>query len=297
MENHNINMEKVIIVGVNLDTDVINIDNSLDELEELVVAAGGIVVARIVQKRNKINAPYFIGKGKAEEIKNYCFELNASTVVFNDELSGAQIRNLEDLIDKKIVDRTNLILDIFANRADSKEGKLQVKLAQLKYRLPRLVGFRDYLSREGGGIGTRGPGEQKLETDRRHILREINNIENQLNEIGKNREIKRRKRKDSNLPIVALVGYTNAGKSTLLNKIISLNDEKDTRKEVFVKDMLFATLDTSLRRGNLPNGQIFLLTDTVGFVSKLPTKLVEAFKGTLRRSSACRSINSCCGCL
>ncbi|HZK33524.1 MAG TPA: GTPase HflX [Tissierellaceae bacterium] len=281
MKKDNINMEKVIIIGVDLDSDVINIENSLDELEELVKAAGGTVAARLVQKRNKINPAYFIGKGKAEEIKNYCFELNASTVVFNDELSGAQIRNLEDIIDKKIVDRTNLILDIFANRADSKEGRLQVKLAQLKYRLPRLVGFRDYLSREGGGIGTRGPGEQKLETDRRHILREINNIEDQLMDIEKNRDIKRRKRKDSNLPIVALVGYTNAGKSTLLNKMISLTDEGETRKEVFVKDMLFATLDTSLRRGNLPNGQVFLLTDTVGFVSKLPTKLVEAFKGTL----------------
>ncbi len=281
MTDNNIDMEKVIIMGVDLNTDVINIDNSLDELEELVNAAGGLVVGRLVQKRDRIDAAHFIGKGKAEEIKNYCYELDASTVVFNDELSGAQLRNLEDIIGKKIVDRTNLILDIFANRADSKEGKLQVKLAQLKYRLPRLVGFRDYLSREGGGIGTRGPGEQKLETDRRHILREINNIEDQLKEIEKNRDVKRRKRQDSNLPIVALVGYTNAGKSTLLNKIINLNDEEGPKKEVFVKDMLFATLDTSLRRGNLPNGQDFLLTDTVGFVSKLPTKLVEAFKGTL----------------
>src|SRR5690606_27706980 len=137
----------------------------------------GVVVSRVIQKKESINAAYFIGRGKAMEIKNYCEELDVDTVVFNDELSGAQLRNLEKLIDKKIVDRTNLILDIFANRASSKEGKLQVKLAQLKYRLPRLVGLRDYLSREGGGIGTRGPGEQKLETDRRHILREINNIE------------------------------------------------------------------------------------------------------------------------
>ena len=158
---------------------------------------------------------------------------------------------------------------------------MQVKLAQLKYRLPRLIGFRDYLSREGGGIGTRGPGEQKLETDRRHILREVDNIEKQLKEVEQNREVKRKKREGSNLPIVALVGYTNAGKSTLLNKLIQFNDEYEESKEVFVKDMLFATLDTSLRRGKLPNGQVFLLTDTVGFVSKLPTRLIEAFKGTL----------------
>ncbi len=274
-------MERVLIIGVELDSDDISIDNSLDELEELVKAAGGDVISRLVQKKDNINPAYFIGRGKAEEIKNYCEELDITTVVFNDELSGAQLRNLEKIIDKKIVDRTNLILDIFANRASSKEGKLQVKLAQLKYRLPRLIGFRDYLSREGGGIGTRGPGEQKLETDRRHILREVDNIERQLKEVEQNREIKRKKREESNLPIVALVGYTNAGKSTLMNKLIEFNDEYEETKQVFVKDMLFATLDTSLRRSKLPNGQPFLLTDTVGFVSKLPTRLIEAFKGTL----------------
>lgn len=276
-----IKRERTLIVGVELVTDSIDIDNSMDELEELVNAAGGIVLGRVIQRKCSIDPAYFIGRGKAIEIKNYCEELDISTVVFNDELSGAQLRNLEKIIDKKIVDRTNLILDIFANRATSKEGKLQVKLAQLKYRLPRLVGFRDYLSREGGGIGTRGPGEQKLETDRRHILREINNIEKALKEVEKTRDIKRKKRKDSNLPIVALVGYTNAGKSTLLNSIIKMNEEYDESKKVFVYDMLFATLDTSLRRGKLPNGQAFLITDTVGFVSKLPTHLVEAFKGTL----------------
>ena len=275
------NREKALIVGVELATDTIDIDNSMDELEELVNAAGGMAISRVIQKRSSIDPAYFIGKGKAGEIRNYCDELEIDTVVFNDELSGAQLRNLEGIIDRKIVDRTNLILDIFANRAKSKEGKLQVKLAQLKYRLPRLVGFRDYLSREGGGIGTRGPGEQKLETDRRHILREINNIEKSLEDAGKVRDIKRKRREDSNLPIVALVGYTNAGKSTLLNKIIEMNDEYKESKKVFVYDMLFATLDTSLRRGKLPNGQRFLLTDTVGFVSKLPTHLIEAFKGTL----------------
>lgn len=275
------NLERVLIVGVELDTDTIDLETSLDELDELVKAAGGIVISRVTQKKHAIHPAHFIGKGKAEEIKNYCDELDITTVVFNDELSGAQLRNLEAMIDKKIVDRTNLILDIFANRATSSEGKLQVKLAQMKYRLPRLIGFRDYLSRTGGGIGTRGPGEQKLETDRRHILKEIDNIQKQLEEVEQIRSIKRKKRGESNLPIVALVGYTNAGKSTLLNKLIEFNDDTVEKKPVFVEDMLFATLDTSLRRSKLPNGQIFLLTDTVGFVSKLPTRLIEAFKGTL----------------
>lgn len=273
--------ERALIVGVELPTDTVDIDNSMVELEELVYAAGGEVISRIIQRKSSIDPAYFIGRGKAQEIKNYCEELDIDFVVFNDELSGAQLRNLEKIIDKKIVDRTNLILDIFANRASSKEGKLQVKLAQLKYRLPRLVGFRDYLSREGGGIGTRGPGEQKLETDRRHILREIDNIEESLREAEKSRSIKRKRREDSNLPIVALVGYTNAGKSTLLNKLIETNEDFKEDKKVFVYDMLFATLDTSLRGARLPNGQKFLITDTVGFVSKLPTHLVEAFKGTL----------------
>ena len=274
-------LERVLIVGVELSTDNIDIESSMDELQELVKASGGIVVLRVVQRKEGIHPGHFIGKGKAEEIKNYCDEFDITTVVFNDELSGAQLRNLEKMIDRKIVDRTNLILDIFANRAKSSEGKLQVKLAQLKYRLPRLIGFSDYLSRTGGGIGTRGPGEQKLETDRRHILREINNIEKQLKEVEQIRTIKRKKREESNLPIIALVGYTNAGKSTLLNKLIEYNDDVNEKKEVFVEDMLFATLDTSLRRSKLPNGQPFLITDTVGFVSKLPTRLIEAFKGTL----------------
>ncbi|WFA09607.1 GTPase HflX [Tissierella sp. Yu-01] len=275
------NLERVLIVGVELPNDTIDIETSMDELQELVKAAGGIVVSRVIQKKEGIHPAHFIGKGKAMEIKNYCEELDISTIVFNDELTGAQLRNLESMINKKIVDRTNLILDIFASRATTNEGKLQVKLAQLKYRLPRLIGFSDYLSRTGGGIGTRGPGEQKLETDRRHILREIDNIEKHLKEVEQVRSVKRKKREDSNLPIVALVGYTNAGKSTLLNKLIELNDETTDKKQVYVEDMLFATLDTSLRRSKLPNGQIFLITDTVGFVSKLPTRLIEAFKGTL----------------
>ncbi len=278
MEN---SMEKVLIVGVELDNDEFEIEDSLDELEELVKAAGGYVEARITQKKDRINAALFVGKGKAEEIRDYCEQLEIDTVVFNNELTGAQLRNLEEVIDRKIIDRTTLILDIFALRAASKEGKLQVKLAQMKYRLPRLIGMRDYLSREGAGIGTRGPGEQKLETDRRHILREINNIEKQLKEVESIREVKRKKRISSNMPMVAMVGYTNAGKSTLTNTLMVHDNLDEDFKKVYVEDMLFATLDTSHRISKLPNGQEFLLSDTVGFVSKLPTKLVEAFKGTL----------------
>lgn len=280
MKTETLNKEKTLIVGLQLFNES-DIEDSMDELEELVKAAGGVVLFRIIQKKNTIDPAYFIGRGKALEIKEYCQLHDIDTVVFNDELSGAQLRNLEDTIDRKVVDRTNLILDIFANRATSREGKLQVKLAQLKYRLPRLVGFRNYLSRTVGGIGTRGPGEQKLEVDRRHLLREINNIEKALKEVEKTRDVKRKKRESSSIPIVALVGYTNAGKSTLLNRIIDLYGDKDESKKVFVYDMLFATLETSLRQAKLPNGQKFLITDTVGFVSKLPTDLIEAFKGTL----------------
>ena len=273
--------ERILLVGVDLGDRNIDIRSSMNELAELVKAADGYVVSEVIQNKDYIDTTFFVGKGKAEEIRNYSHELDIDTVVFNDELSGAQLKNLEKVIERKIIDRTNLILDIFAKRATSKEGKLQVELAQLKYRLPRLVGLRDYLSREGGGIGTRGPGEKKAETDRRHILREINNIEKQLKDVEQVREVKRKKRMDSKLPIVALVGYTNAGKSTLLNKIIEMNKDYDTSKNVFVYDMLFATLDTTFRRAYLPNGQEFLITDTVGFVNKLPTHLIEAFKGTL----------------
>lgn len=274
--------ERVLLVGVNLNTNKgFKIESSMKELEELVKAAEGNPISSIIQNKDRIDTTYYIGKGKAIEISNYCDELDIDTVVFNDQLSGAQLRNLEEKIDRKIIDRTSLILDIFANRANTKEGKLQVELAQLKYRLPRLTGFGTELSRLGGGIGTRGPGEKKLEIDRRHIEARIDEIRNRLKELKTIRKVKRKNRLSSDLPIIALVGYTNAGKSTLFNKMIKKSKEYTEEKDVYTKDMLFATLDTTLRKTNLPNGQQSLLIDTVGFVSKLPTHLIEAFKGTL----------------
>lgn len=274
--------ERVLIVGIDSGRrEEISIESSMDELEELVKAANGIVEGRIIQVRETPDVTFHVGKGKAEEIAIYCDELDIDTVVFNDELSGSKIRNLEDKIGRKIVDRTGLILDIFASRATSSEGKLQVELAQLKYRLPRLAGFRDYLSRQGGGIGTKGPGEQKLELDRRHILEKISDIQKQLKQLDKVRTVKRKKRRNNDIPIVALVGYTNAGKSTLLNSLIKEDEDYTEDKKVFTKNMLFATLETNLRKSTLPNGRDFLITDTVGFVNKLPTNLIEAFKGTL----------------
>ncbi|TJX68722.1 GTPase HflX [Soehngenia saccharolytica] len=271
------NIEKTLIVGVELPSE--DIEDSLDELKELVKAAGGEVLASVVQKRERIDSKYYIGKGKVDEIKDISDKMDVDLIVFNNELSPAQLRNLEDVINKKIIDRTTLILDIFSKRAISKEGKLQVELAQLKYFMPRLTGMRDYLSREGGGIGTRGPGEQKLETDRRHIQKKINNIELKLEQIERERELKRKKRTSSNIPVVALVGYTNSGKSTILNQIIRKHSSTD--KKVYSEDMLFATLDTAHRKAKLANGMEVIFVDTVGFVSKLPTKLVEAFKSTL----------------
>lgn len=271
--------EKVLIVGTDIGAKPYSVESSMKELAELVKAAGGEVVAEVVQNLDRLNPRYLIGSGKVKEIKEHCENLEIETVVFNDELTAIQIRNLEDVIDRKIVDRTNLILDIFALRAKTKEGMLQVKLAQLNYRLTRLIKSKN-LSRTGGGIGTRGPGEQKLETDRRHILREVDSIKRALKRIEKTRATMRKKREDVNIPIISLVGYTNAGKSTILNKMLSFNSE-NSPKEVFAKDMLFATLDPSLRKVKLPSGKEVILSDTVGFVSKLPTKLIEAFKSTL----------------
>ena len=279
-------VEKALLVGLNITTNVkkvddIDINESMEELKELAKAAGAEVVGDLIQNRPARDAAFYIGKGKVEEIKAYCDSLDATVVVFNDELSGAQIRNIEELVQRKVIDRTTLILDIFAQRALSKEGKLQVELAQLKYRLPRLYGMGGEMSRTGAGIGTRGPGEQKLEVDKRHILNKTADIRRELREVKKNRETQRAQRLKSNIPIVALVGYTNAGKSTLLNELIKTHKDYSEEKEVLSKDMLFATLDVTLRKALLPNKKEFLVVDTVGFVSKLPHDLVEAFKATL----------------
>ncbi|HGM3507029.1 TPA: GTPase HflX [Clostridioides difficile] len=278
--------EKALLVGLNLTTivkksDDIDTSESMEELKELTKAAGAEVVGSLIQNKHSVDAAYYIGKGKVEEIRAYSDSLDATLVIFNDELSGAQIRNIENVVGRKVIDRTTLILDIFAQRALSKEGKLQVELAQLKYRLPRLYGMGGEMSRTGAGIGTRGPGEQKLEIDKRHILNKAADIRRELKEVKKNRETQRVKRLKSNIPIVALVGYTNAGKSTLLNELIKTHKDYEQEKEVFVKDMLFATLDVTLRKALLPNKKEFLVVDTVGFVSKLPHDLVEAFKATL----------------
>lgn len=266
-------IERVIVVGVDLGQE--NFNDSMAELKELVGAASGLVVGMVTQKRRRAVASTYIGKGKLDELSEMVDELEADTIVFNNELSGSQSRNIELRVNRKIIDRTGLILDIFASRATSKAGKLQVQLAQLKYRLPRLQGYYSNLSRVAGGIGTRGLGEQQLELDRRAINREILQIKRQLENVELTRQNTRTHRQKSHLPLVSLVGYTNSGKSTILNSLI------DENKQVFVKDMVFATLDTTLRRVILPNGLPIIMSDTVGFVSELPTLLVEAFKSTL----------------
>lgn len=273
--------ERCLLVAVQLSGD--EEENDMEELEQLVEAADGVVISSIVQNRQSIDNRYYVGQGKVEEIANYVKELEIDTIVFNDELSGSQIRNIEEVVDAKVIDRTNLILDIFAKRALTKEGQLQVELAQLKYSLPRLIGLNKNLSRLGGGIGTRGPGEQKLELDRRRIKEKISDIQNELNELGKVRETKRKKRMKDQVPIISIVGYTNAGKSTLLNSLVEseYSEEEAENKKVFAEDMLFATLETELRRVRLPGGRRAVFSDTVGFIKKLPTQIVEAFKGTL----------------
>lgn len=274
-------IQKAILVGVGTSKNIYDIDKSMDELKELANAAGAEVLYSIVQNKEKIEATYYIGKGKVEEVKMFADNLEANTVIFNNELSGSQIRNLEDALDLKVIDRTALILDIFATRAKTRDAKLQVELAQLRYRLPRLVGINSSMSRLGAGIGTRGPGEQKLELDRRKIKEKITDIKNELKEIKKQRETQRSKRVKNRIPIVALVGYTNAGKSTIMNRVLQkyMGDNED--KQVFEKDMLFATLDTYHRKVELPDNKSFILIDTIGFVSELPHSLVEAFKATL----------------
>lgn len=251
----------------------------VDEIKELIRAADCEFIGYMLQNKEKINPKYYVGSGKVKEIKEFSEKNDIDTVIFNHELTGSQIKNLEDAIDKKIIDRTGLILDIFAKRAKTKESKLQVKLAQLEYRLPRLVGFRNYLSREGAGIGTKGPGEQKLESDRRTVQREINSIKNSLKNVVKRRNLTRNLRKNSNLPIISLIGYSNSGKSTILNQLSKYYSQNS--KKVYEDDMLFATLETYSRFIILRNGKKVIVNDTVGFISDLPTSLVESFKSTL----------------
>jgi len=267
---------KAILVGLQRTEDI---SYSMEELCGLAEAAGAEVIGSMVQSLDKPNTATLIGKGKVEELAEMAKNMEADMVVFNEELTGMQLRNLEDAIGIRVIDRTILILDIFAARASSKEGKLQVELAQLKYRMPRLTGFGKSLSRLGGGIGTRGPGEKKLETDRRHIERRVNDIRAELAQLKNTRNVQRAKREKSQIPVVALVGYTNSGKSALMNRLLSLSDKEE--KTVFEENMLFATLDIQQRSVALASGRQFILIDTVGFVSKLPHSLIEAFKATL----------------
>lgn len=267
---------KAILVGLQRNEDI---SYSMDELKGLAEAANVEVLGQMIQNLERPNTATLIGKGKVEELAEMAKNMEADTVIFNDELTGMQLRNLEDAVGVRVIDRTILILDIFASRATSKEGKLQVELAQLAYRMPRLTGFGKSLSRLGGGIGTRGPGEKKLETDRRHIERRMYDIKSELAQLKNTRSVQRTRREKSSIPVVALVGYTNSGKSALMNRILALTEKEE--KTVFEKNMLFATLDTQQRSVVLDTNHQFILVDTVGFVSKLPHSLVEAFKATL----------------
>ena len=267
---------KAILVGLQTNEDI---SYSMEELKGLAEAAGAEVLGQMVQNLERPNTATLIGKGKVEELAEMVQNMEADMVIFNDELTGMQLRNLEDAVGVRVIDRTILILDIFAAIASSKECKLQVELAQLQYRMPRLTGFGKSLSRLGGGIGTRGPGEKKLETDRRHIERRMYDIKSELAQLKTTRNVQRSKREKSEIPVVALVGYTNSGKSALMNKLLAIYEKEE--KTVFEKNMLFATLDIQQRNVTLDNGRQFILIDTVGFVSKLPHSLVEAFKATL----------------
>ena len=267
--------ERVILVGISL-SDAEDVDQSLDELEELARTAGAECVGRVIQKRELIHPGTYVGTGKVAEIAELLEHTGATGIVCDDELSPAQLKNLETMLNTKVMDRTLIILDIFAARATTSEGKIQVELAQLKYRLSRLTGLGRSMSRLGGGIGTRGPGEKKLEIDRRLINDRIAQLNRELKEVVKHREIARAKRERNAVPVVAIVGYTNAGKSTLLNHL--------TDAEVLEEDKLFATLDPTTRMLELEGHQQVLLTDTVGFIRKLPHHLIEAFKSTLEEA-------------
>ena len=268
-------VERVILVGVSTD-DNDDTEKSLDELEELAKTAGAVTVGRVIQNREQIHPGTYVGKGKLAEIKDLLWELDATGIICDDELSPAQLGNLRDELDTKIMDRTLLILDIFAARASTSEGKIQVELAQLKYRQSRLTGLGVSMSRLGGGIGTRGPGEKKLEMDKRLIKSRIAKLNQDLKEVKNHREVTREQRSRNHMPVVAIVGYTNAGKSTLLNKL--------TGAGILAEDKLFATLDPTTRGYKLGSGQEVLLTDTVGFIRKLPHHLIDAFRSTLEEA-------------
>lgn len=273
------NRERIILVGVSLDEKGepdSSEEDSMDELEELAETAGAKVVGRIIQNRESVNRATYIGKGKMEEVRELVEKTGADGVVCDDELTAVQIRNLEEVVKVKVVDRTVMILDIFAQRASTKEGKLQVELAQLRYRSSRLTGQGISLSRLGGGIGTRGPGEKKLEVDRRVIRERITRLRQELEQVKQNREVIRNQRNENPVPVISIVGYTNAGKSTLLNRL--------TNAGVLEEDKLFATLDPTTRSYTMESGQQVLFTDTVGFIRKLPHHLVDAFRSTLEEA-------------
>ncbi len=270
--------EKAILVGLNSGRMDQNADNSMEELVLLADTAGAEVVDRIIQNRESPDRTYYIGRGKAEELSALVKINDVDLVIFNEELSPSQIRNLDRFLEVKVIDRTALILDIFARRALSREGKLQVELAQLQYLLPRLIGLGNQLSRLGGGIGTRGPGETQLEVDRRVIRRKISDLKKDIASIRKQRLLHRQRRKKNRFNVISLVGYTNAGKSTLLNAL--------TGSELYTEDKVFATLDPMVRRGYVNGGKEVLFTDTVGFIEKLPQQLITAFQATLEEIAA-----------
>lgn len=267
--------ERIILVAVAVGNEDETWE-SLDELEELGQTAGAVTVAKVVQNRDRVHSGTYLGKGKIREVKELAASRCADCVVCDDELTPAQYHNLQEMLEIKVIDRTVMILDIFAGRASTSEGKLQVELAQLRYRASHLIGGRSELSRLGGGIGTRGPGEQKLEMDRRLIKDRITFVKKELAKVQKNRELTRKKRQENPVPVIAIVGYTNAGKSTLLNSL--------TGAEVLSEDKLFATLNPTTRRLELENGEEMLFTDTVGFIRKLPHHLIQAFRSTLEEA-------------
>lgn len=278
--------ERAVLAGVN--TGAFDAEASIDELAELADTAGAEVLAKFIQNRESPDNAAYLGEGKLREIRDFCRQQEADLLILDDELSGIQLRNIEEITGVHAIDRTTLILDIFAGRARSREGRIQVELAQQKYWLPRLIGLGKQLSRLGGGIGTRGPGETKLESDRRHIRRRINALEAELKALGENRARIRQRRSKNGAITAAVVGYTNVGKSTLLNLL--------TTAEVYVQDQLFATLDPTARELTLPNGQRIILVDTVGLIQRLPHQLVEAFHSTLEEAADADLILNVCDC-